>query len=187
MSALTHCASPQSTPHRHTSPKPGAGARTSSVAHARRLPRTLAPERHALGDQPCHTLPFTGSHSAAPSLTPEPRHQLQHHSRESEAWGGQTLLAPRRAPRHPRALEFGRRWVSGASRAPSHLAAGTAARGAHSTARLLWLRSPSNRRHRQGCPQPLGPCLSGAAGPGQWRREGVPLAWGPGRGGVRPG
>lgn len=95
---------------------------------------------------PIHRLTLRSAESHAGATASSPAS----FPRERGLGGPQTRLAPRRAPRHPRAREFGRRWVPGANRAPSHLAAGAAARGAHSTARLLWRRSPRNRRHRHG-------------------------------------
>lgn len=154
MSAHAHCASPQSALERRTSWRAGAREPAQPVAHARRLPRTLARRRCALRDQPCHT-PHSPAHTPLLRQPQVSRRSLGIISSiipaRARPQGPQTRLAPRRAPRHPRARGFGRRWVPGAGCAPSHLAAGAAARGAHSTARLLWRRSPRNRRrHRHG-------------------------------------
>lgn len=152
MSAHAHCASPQRIPHRHTSLKPGAREHAQPVSpthagshsHSRRIDTHSETSHATHSHSPAHTL-LRGvsrrSHSIISSIIP---------ARARPRGAPKLASPPRRAPRHPRVREFGRRWVPGASRVPPHLAAGAAARGAHSTARLLWRRSPRNRRHRHG-------------------------------------
>lgn len=123
--------------------------------------------------------------------------------RERGLGGPQTRLAPSARPAPPQSSRIWTPLGPGRESRPSSPRRGrSGSRGAQHGAPPLAPQPPQppppprpprpTGRHPGGgaarrCPQPLGPRLSGAAGPGQWRREGVPLAWGPGRGGVRRG
>lgn len=179
----------------HSQSRPRTPAPTHTRAGSMRTPRPAMP----------HT-PSTGSHSAAAtaSLTPEPRHHFQHHSRESEASGPPNSPCPSASPAPPQSSRI--RTPLGPRRRPhpfSPRRGRSGSRGAQHGAPPLAPQPPQpppppprpprpTGRHPGGgaarrCPQPLGPRLLGAAGPSQWRLEGVPLAWGPGRGGARSG
>lgn len=204
MNAHTHCASPQSTPHRHTSLKPGARehAQPASPTHAGSHAHSRRIDTHS---ETCHA-----THSHSPAHTPQRRVSRRSHGIISSIIPARAR--PRGPPNSPRPSarpvppESSQIWTPlgpGCEPRPFSPRRGrSGSRGALHGAPPLAPQPPQppppprpprpTGRHPGGgaarrCPQPLGPRLSGAAGPGQWRREGVPLAWGPGRGGVRPG